>query len=127
MDYKDLFRKLERTLGTIERAEDLRDTLAAILRRLVEDFQHDLGLLGGRVYERRGNAYILKIEVPSGRAPKGLRIPASYAPIREVIEAGYVYKRLDDPGVDREFERTIGVEVFAAIGVGERCKHIIAF
>lgn len=127
MDYKNLFRKLERTLSTIERAEDLVVTLSAILQRLVEDFRDDLGLLGGRIYERRGGSYVLKSEVPSRRAPQGFRIPAAYHPIQEILRHGFVYRRLEDPGVDRDIEKAVGVEVFAAIGIGEGSKQIIAF
>ena len=56
MDYKNLFRKIERNLRTIERSNDLLATLAEILRRLVDDFQDDLGLVGGRIYEKKGSS-----------------------------------------------------------------------
>ena len=78
MDYKNLFRKIERNMRTIERSSDLLATLAEILRRLVDDFQDDLGLVGGRIYERKGTHYVLKREYPSPRAPKDFKIPATY-------------------------------------------------
>jgi sigma-B regulation protein RsbU (phosphoserine phosphatase) len=127
MDYKNLFRKIERTLRTIERSSDLVATLAEILKRLVEDFRDDLGLEGGRIYDRKGSFYVLKREVPVPRAPKGYRIPATYAPIRELIEKGYVYSRLGDTGVDASIESTLGVRQFAAIGIGDACRQIVAF
>jgi sigma-B regulation protein RsbU (phosphoserine phosphatase) len=126
-DYKNLFRKLEKTLGKIERSEDFVATLSAILRRLVDDFQDDLGLVGGRIYQRDGDSYVLQHEYPSRRAPQGFAIPASYGPIREIEERGYVLHDVRDPGVDREIERAIGVKLFAAIGVGPRVQQIIAF
>ncbi len=127
MQYKNLFRQLEKTLASIERSEDLLATLAAILRRLVTDFQDDLGLVGGRVYVRRGTDYVLETEYPPGKAALGFAIPDSYEPIREILERGFVLHTIQDPGIDREIERAIGVNVFAAIGLGERCQQIIAF
>ncbi len=127
IDYKNLFRKLERTLATIGRSEDLVSTLSAILKRLVDDFQDDLGLVGGRVYVRRQGHYALEWEHPARKAPRGFRIPVSYPPIRELLERGYIFQQVGDPGVDRAIEEAIGVEVFAAICVGEECRHIIAF
>ncbi len=127
MDYKNLFRKIDRNLRTIERSPDLLATLAEILRRLVDDFQDDLGLVGGRIYDRKGGQYVLKREYPVARAPKGFKIPASYPPICELIEKGYVYSRLGDSGVDADLESAIGVKTFAAIGIGEQSRQIVAF
>lgn len=127
MNYKDLFRKLEKNLAQIGRSEDLEATLAEILKRLVEDFRADLGLLGGRIYVRRGTAYVLQKEYPVRRAPRGFRIPVSYRPIRELLEQGFARHDIRDPGVDREIEGALGVKVFAAIAIGERAQHIMAF
>jgi len=127
MDYKNLFRKIDRNLRTIERSNDLVATLAEILRRLVDDFQDDLGLVGGRIYEKKGSHYVLKREYPTPRAPKDYKIPATYPPIRALVEHGYVYSRLGDTGVDASIEAAIGVNRFAAIGVGETSRQIVAF
>lgn len=127
MDYKNLFRKIERNMRTIERSHDLVDTLTEILRRLVDDFQDDLGLVGGRIYERKGTYYVLKREYPSARAPKDYKIPSTYPPIRALVEHGYVYSRLGDSGVDAQIEAAIGVNRFAAIGVGDTARQIVAF
>ena len=59
MRYKNLFRKIDRNLRTIEASKDLMATLAEILRRLVDDFQDDLGLIGGRIYEKKGSASVV--------------------------------------------------------------------
>ena len=125
--YKNLFRKLEKHLGAIERSEDVVDTLFAILERLVTDFEDDLGIVGGRIYVRDGGDYVLQTEYPPGRAPIGFRIPVTYAPMVEILERGFVLKEARDRGVDPEIERAIGVTVFAAISVGERGDQVIAF
>lgn len=127
MDYKNLFRKIDRNLRTIERSGDLVATLTEILRRLVDDFQDDLGLVGGRIYDRKGAHYVLKREYPVPRAPKDYKIPATYPPILALVEHGYVYSRLGDTGVDASIEAALGVKAFAAIGVGETSRQIIAF
>jgi sigma-B regulation protein RsbU (phosphoserine phosphatase) len=127
MDYKNLFRKIERNLRTIERSNDLLATLAEILRRLVDDFQDDLGLIGGRIYDKKASSYLLKREYPTRRAPKDYKIPATYPPILELLEKGYVYRRLSDTGVDAKIEAALGVDTFAAIGIGETSRQIVAF
>ena len=127
MDYKNLFRKIDRNLRTIERSSDLLATLAEILRRLVDDFADDLGLVGGRIYEKKGSSYVLKREYPVARAPKGFKIPATYPPIQALAEHGYVYSDFGDTGVDAQIESAIGVKRFAAIGVGESAMQIVAF
>lgn len=127
MQYKNLFRKLERTLGRIEGSSDQLATTAEILRRLVDDFRDDLGLVGGRIYARQDDAYVLEREYPEGRARLGFRIPSAYPVIQELAVQGFVYRRVDDPDVDREIEGALGVEVFAAIMVGDDNDQIIAF
>jgi len=127
VDYKNLFRKIDRNLRTIERSQDVVATLSEILRRLVDDFQDDLGLVGGRIYEKKGTSFVLKREYPAPRAPRDFAIPATYAPIRELVRQGYVYARLGDAGVDQKIESTLGVKRFAAIGIGDTGRQIVAF
>ena len=127
MDDKNLFRKIERNLRTIERSSERVTTLHEILRRLVDDFQDDLGLLGGRIYERKGAAYALRREYPEPEVPRELRIPATYPPIRALAEKGYIYARRGDAGVDADIEDRLGVKRFAAIAVGEDARQIVAF
>jgi len=127
MDYKNLFRKIDRTLRTIERSKDVVATLSEILRRLVDDFQDDLGLVGGRIYDLKGPSYVLKREYPAPRAPRDFKVPATYPPIKILREQGYVYARLGDAGIDAKIESTLGVKRFAAIGIGDQCRQIVAF
>lgn len=127
MQYKNLFRKLDRNLRQIERSADLLATTSEILRRLVDDFQDDLGLVGGRIYAREDDHYVLQREYPHGRARLGFRIPLSYPVIQELLSQGHVFRSAGDPDIDRDIERAIGVEVFAAIAVGEGGEQIIAF
>ncbi len=127
MQYKNLFRKLEKTLATLELSDDIVGTLSAILGRLVADFQDDLGIVGGRIYVRNDGYYVLENQHPAGKAPLGFRIPVSYPPIGEILDRGFALKEISDPGIDREIEQAIGVNVFAAIRVGEKGRQIMAF
>jgi serine phosphatase RsbU (regulator of sigma subunit) len=126
MNYKDLFRKLERNLAQIQGSEDLTATLSAILRRLVDDYR-ELGIVGGRIYARRGAHYLLQHEYPVRRAPRGFKIPASYKPVRDMLEHGIVRQDLRDPGVDAKIERALGVKTFAGIAIGDRGERLLAF
>lgn len=127
MDAKNLFRKLERNLRKIERSSDLLATLYEILRRLVDDFQDDLGLVAGRIYARDGDGYLLEREYPGTRAPRGYRLPSAYPVVQDLLRNGYVYRRPGDPDVDPRIEETLGVREFAAIAVGEERRHLVAF
>lgn len=127
VDYKNLFRKLEKTLARIEDSEDVVATLTAILQRLVDDFQNELGITGGRIYQRRRDHFVLQEEYPGGLRPQGFKIPVSYPPIQELLDKGYVFHDIRDPGVDRGLENALGVKTFAAIAIGAERKHVIAF
>jgi sigma-B regulation protein RsbU (phosphoserine phosphatase) len=127
MKQKDLFKKLEKTLDAIERSEDTLATLAAILKRLVDDFQHELGLTGGRIYVRENDSFVLRTEYPETASNLGFRIPLSYAPIQELLREGFVLYVPGDPGFDLAIEESLGVETFAAIRVGIATERIMAF
>jgi len=127
MDYRNLFRKLEENLGRIERSDDALTMLTAILQRLVEDFRDDLGLIGGRIYARDEDAFVLQTEYPTTGLRSGFQIPVSYPPVQEVLAQGFVLHDLQDPGVDWAIEGALGVSTFAAIRVGETRSQIMAF
>ena len=128
MNYKELFRKVERTLGTIEGSEDLPITLQTILKSLVDDFHDELGITGGRIYQRRGTSYQITAQYGAGPQLKaGFRVPASYPPLAALVKRGYVYMGPEDEGFDREIEKKIGVRRFAAIAIGDEAPWVIAF
>ena len=52
MDYKSLLTKVERTLETIESAESMRFTVEQIAETIAANFRDELGITGGRIYER---------------------------------------------------------------------------
>jgi sigma-B regulation protein RsbU (phosphoserine phosphatase) len=126
-EHKAWYRKLERTLGAIERSEDVPRMLSEALASIVRDLQDDLGVLGGRLYERKGSRYVLTHQTGKSRAPIGYKIPLHYAPIRRLLEHGYLLMSESDPGFDPRIEEVVGVKLFAAILVGKEDEYAISF
>jgi len=126
-EHKAWYRKLERTLGAIERSQDVSRMLSEALVSLVRDFHEELGMVGGRLYERKGSRYILTYQTGKSRAPIGYRIPIHYAPIKTLIRSGYLLMSERDPGFDPRIEEVVGVKVFAAILVGEKDEYAMSF
>jgi sigma-B regulation protein RsbU (phosphoserine phosphatase) len=124
---KSLFRKLEKNLDDIERSGETLTTLSAILRSLVDDFKDDLGLVGGRLYTREGDHFVLRMEHPKTALRRDFKIPVSYGPVQELLKEGFVLYDLGDPGVDSDIEDALGVKTFAAVRVGLAQKRIMAF
>jgi sigma-B regulation protein RsbU (phosphoserine phosphatase) len=124
---KSLFRKVERAIQTIEKSVDVASTVASAAGAVIENFKDDLGVRGGRLYERRDHLYeITRTFGEVKPVPPGLSVPADYPPIENVIDSGVVVLDLNAPGVDRAFEEKIGADRFAAIAVGED-KFILSF
>lgn len=124
---KSLFRKVEKAIQTIEKSVDVASTVASAAGAVIENFQDDLGVRGGRLYERRDHGYeITKTFGQTKPVPAGLSVPLDYAPIEKVIDDGVVVLDLSAPGVDRAFEEKIGADRFAAIAVGDD-KFILSF
>src|SRR5688572_23748272 len=124
--HKSLFRKVEKALQAIERSSDPTSTIADTASAVIENFQGELGVRGGRLYERRDGGYELTRVFGGAIAAPGIFVPDAYPPVQQVIDAGVVLLDLTAPGVDPEFERRLGVERFAAIAVGDD-RYILSF
>src|SRR6266542_5580718 len=124
--HKSLFRKVEKALQAIERSSDASSTIAETASAVIENFQGELGVRGGRLYERRDGGYELTRVFGGSTAVPGIFVPDAYPPVQQVIDEGVVLLDLTAPGVDPEFERQLGVERFAAIAVGDD-QYILSF
>jgi len=127
-DFKALYRKLERTLDSIERTEDVSELLSNVLKLLVRNFKTDLGFVGGRIYQREGDFFVLTHR--HGRAiqaPIGYKVPIDYEPVRRLTDEGLVIMREGDPGLDEQIEDAVGGSKFAAIVVGENGDYVLSF
>jgi sigma-B regulation protein RsbU (phosphoserine phosphatase) len=127
VDYRELMRKVERVVAAIDQADDLCDTVHASVGRLLGEFRDELGLFAGRLYRRTGQDYVLDRTFGEPAAsPLGLTLPRNYPPVELVLEQGAVYMDRDDPRSDPELERSLGVEEFVAIEVGDG-DYILSF
>lgn len=123
---KSLFRKVERAIEAIERSSDPSSTIAETASAVIDNFKDELGVRGGRLYERRDGGYELTRVFGGAVAAPGIFVPDAYPPVQQVVDEGVVLMDLTAPGVDPEFERRLGVERFAAIAVGDD-QYILSF
>ena len=123
---KSLFRKVERAIEAIERSSDPSSTIAETASAVIDNFKDELGVRGGRLYERRDGGYELTRVFGGAVAAPGIFVPDAYPPVQQVVDEGVVLMDLAAPGVDPEFERKLGVDRFAAIAVGDD-RYILSF
>jgi len=127
VNYRGLMKKVEQVVAAVARAEDTGETIHTLLESITEKFHDELGIYGGRLYERRDAYYVLDATFGNAKeVPHGFKVPISYPPIQRVLEDGAVYMDADDPDFDSGIESKLGVESFAAIEVGEE-GYILAF
>ena len=124
---KSLFRKVEKAIEAIERSPDAASTVAETASAVIENFREDLGVRGGRLYERRDGGYELTKTFGGVRElPAGIFVPDAYPPVQRVLDDGVVVMDLTAPGVDPEFEKRLDADRFAAIAVGDE-QYILSF
>jgi serine phosphatase RsbU (regulator of sigma subunit) len=127
VDYRELMKKVEQVVAAMDRDESATTSIPFLLESIIEKFRDELGICGGRLYERRGGYYVLQATFGEAKeVPQGLKVPISYRPIQLLLEDGAVYMGSEDPDIDRSLESLLGVERFAAIEVGNE-EYILAF
>jgi sigma-B regulation protein RsbU (phosphoserine phosphatase) len=127
VNYRGLMKQVEQVVAAMDRAEDVGTTIHSLLEIIIVKFRDELGIYGGRLYQRRGSSYVLQATFGDAKeVPRGLKVSPSYPPIQLVLEEGTVYMGADDPRMDKSFESLIGVRQFAAIEVGDE-EYILAF
>jgi len=127
MDYRLLLKNVEKTLEAIEGGDDVLATIVRVGEAIVRNFRNELGILGGRLYVRRENQYLLERGFGRSRhVLTGIAVSADYGPIRRAEEDGMALADLDDPSVDRELEKRLGVSRFAAVSFGEE-RYLLSF
>lgn len=123
---KSLFRKVERAIEAIERSSNASSTITETAGAIIENFRDELGVRGGRLYERHDGGYELTRVFGGAVAAPGIFVPDEYPPVQQVLDGGVVVLDLAAPGVDPEFESKLGVDRFAAIAVGDD-QYILSF
>ena len=120
MDYRELMKKVERLVATIQKLGDVEATVRRVAGEIIAQFRPELGLVGGRVYQRDGTDYVVRDTFGDAKPVEaGRRVPRAYAPIDACVTNGVVYMEPDDPGVDRALEESLGVREFSCIEVGD--------
>jgi sigma-B regulation protein RsbU (phosphoserine phosphatase) len=127
VDYRELMKKVERLVAGIQRVGDIESTVRRLADEIIGHLRAELGLVGGRLYQREQADYVLRTTFGEAKPVEpGLHVPRTYAPIDACLSNGVVYMEPDDPGVDRALEETLGVREFACIEVGDE-DYILAF
>ena len=125
---KSLFRRVEKTLDTIEHGQDILATIRNVAEYMTANFRHDLGILGGRIYKLADQAYEL-VQVFGTAAPvtPGVQVPVSYAAIEALLDSGLVVMSRNAPELDPAIEARLGTgERFAAIAVADG-EYLLSF
>ena len=92
VDYRGLMKKVEQVVAAMDRSEDVGTTIHSLLEIIIVKFRDELGIYGGRLYQRRGNAYVLQATFGDAKeVPRGFKVPLSYPPIQLVLEEGAVF------------------------------------
>jgi serine phosphatase RsbU (regulator of sigma subunit) len=125
---KSLFRRVERTLGAIERGADILATIRNVADHMVASFRDHLGIVGGRIYKLVDTDYELVHTFGSASgAAVGTRVPKCYAPIETLLDSGLVVMDLSAPEVDPQLEARLGTHSkFAAIAIAEG-EYLVSF
>jgi serine phosphatase RsbU (regulator of sigma subunit) len=125
--FRHLLRRVEQTVAEIQEAEERADTLQRLAEAVLSRLGEALGLSGGRLYRRRGDQYEIVATFPTTRSELiGVRVPASYSVVSDLLDAGVVYLDENDPRLDPELERRLAVNSFAAIEVGDE-EFLLSF
>lgn len=125
-DFRTLLRRVEEVVKHIEGNED-EVPIHSIADEIIRRLRAELGIYGGRLYERSGDEYVLRATFPDAKEVEQLvRIPRTYAPIELCLMQGIVYMDREDPRLDLELETTLGVKEFAAVEIGSE-RYILGF
>lgn len=109
-----------RVVAAVEAAGDVASTVYTAIDQIIVQLRDELGITGGRLYERDGEGFVLRATFGDARPVRaGLRVPRSYPPIAQGLEHGVVVVNAEDPDIDRQFEAALGVEEFAVVELGD--------
>ncbi len=99
-----------------------------LVETAIHEFRAELGIWGGRLYQREGSRYytLLATFADALPLPPGLKVPRTYPPIARCLMSGVVYVGAEDPAIDPRLEARLGVKEFACIEVDAE-EYILAF
>jgi sigma-B regulation protein RsbU (phosphoserine phosphatase) len=123
-----LFHRVERALETIALGSNPLETIHKASDFIADNFAHDLGIKGGRIYAQDDGAYeLVETFGDASRDPIGLRVWKTYPPFEQLLDVGSVVMRRDDPRLDQRLETDLRTrEWFAAIAVAD-ARYVLSF
>ncbi len=122
-----LMRRVQEIVDRIGRGDGETVTVHHAADQIISRLRGELGIWGGRLYERDGDDYVLRATFPDARpVDREMRIPRGYPPIELCLMRGSIYMAADDPRVDPELEAQLGVREFAAVEVGNG-RYLLGF
>ena len=127
VDHRALMRKVQEIVNRIDSGNEETFTVHLAADQIISRLRDELGIWGGRLYEREGDDYVLRATFPDARPVESeIRIPRTYAPIELCLMRGSIYMSEDDPLVDPEIETQLGAKEFAAVEVGNE-RYLLGF
>jgi hypothetical protein len=127
MDFKSFYRKLDQTLRALQGIHSVQELLQQIAQRILSDLGDDLGLTGARLYELRGDHYLLTQKWGKSKATLGVEVPVEYSAIVLLREKGVVLLDNKSREFDPVIEGSVDVKIFSAMALGDGDEYIISF
>ncbi len=111
---------VDRVVAAVEAAGDVASTVFTAIDQIVCQLRDELGITGGRLYERDGEGFVLRATFGDAKPVEpGMHVPITYPPLALGLERGVVVLRAEDPQLDRELEELLGAHEFAVVELGE--------
>nr|HPQ38726.1 hypothetical protein [bacterium] len=97
MEFKQLYKKIEATVSSLEFTNDESELIYKVLEAVVTEYGDILGVRSGRVYIRDNGDYTLIRQIGDADDKYiGLRFPMEYLPVIRIRENKYVIMHKDD-------------------------------
>ncbi|MEM7350603.1 MAG: PP2C family protein-serine/threonine phosphatase [Acidobacteriota bacterium] len=127
VDHRALMHRVQEIVDEIGRGDEATVTVHLAADQIISRLRGELGIWGGRLYERDGDEYVLRATFPDAReVEREVRIPRTYEPIEICLMRGSTYMSADDPRLNAEIEAALGVKEFAAVEVGNE-RYLLGF
>lgn len=117
---RGLMAGVERVVAAVEAAGDVTSTVYTAIDQIVVQLRQELGITGGRLYERVGDEIVLRATFGDAMPVRpGMRVPVAYPPVARSLEQGVVFMKAGDTDIDRMLERELGVCEFAVVELAD--------
>ncbi len=126
--HRDFYRDLEKLLTQIDHAQGFEEMLSDLLEKVIKSYAEYIGLESARLYRDEGDAYVvLRSFGAKGTQVLGFKVDRGYEVLRQLPPHQTKFFPPDDPAVNQELEKALGVRQFAAFLVGPARDYIAAF